>query len=123
MLKGRQTRRKAIDMRFLTILLAGLALWPGLRADAVFATDWTRAGETRVEPLYPYKNLPGVKAQPDKKDEEQYSCRTETRLIRRRYDDIFRSGGMPTLVYVCDRDGVISSSSKVPLRGHYQPVR
>jgi hypothetical protein len=121
--KGGQTRRKAVDMRFLRILLAGLALWPAVGADTVFATDWQRAGETRVEPLYPYKNLPGVKAQADKKDEEQYSCRTETRLLRRRFDEIFRSGGMPTLVYVCDRDGVITSGAKVPLRGHYQPVR
>jgi hypothetical protein len=43
--------------------------------------------------------------------------------IRRRYDEIFRSGGMPTLMYVCERDGFISMDDKVPLRGHYQPVR
>jgi hypothetical protein len=64
-----------------------------------------------------------VKEQPDKTVEEQFTCRTETRLIRRRYDEVFRSGGMPTLVYVCDRDGIATTGTQVPRRGHYQPVR
>ncbi|MET3853100.1 hypothetical protein [Rhizobium sp. OAE497] len=87
------------------------------------ATDWARAGKADVQPLYPYTDLPGVKAQPDKKDEEQYACHTETGHVRRDGDWIFRSGGMPTIVYVCDRDGQISQGTQVPLRGHYQPVR
>ncbi len=94
-----------------------------LAAAASFATEWHRAGEPRSEAIYPYANLPGVKAQPDSKDEEQYSCRTETRPLRRGYNKIFRTGGLPTLVYVCDRDGVESVGTQAPLRGHYQPVR
>ncbi|CDM55881.1 hypothetical protein LPU83_0197 [Rhizobium favelukesii] len=43
--------------------------------------------------------------------------------LRRGYDKIFRTGGLPTLVYVCDRDGLESTGTQVPLRGHYQPVR
>lgn len=98
-------------------LAGGLAPTPG------FSTDWTRAGEGRVQSAYPYYNLPGVKAPTDKSLEPDYKCRTETQYVRRRYDEIFRSGGMPMTVYVCDHDGVISSGSQVPLRGHYQPVR
>ncbi|MEH7905857.1 hypothetical protein [Rhizobium laguerreae] len=79
--------------------------------------------DSGVQPLYPYKGLPGVKAQPDKKEEESYNCRTETVQVRRRYDEIFRSGGMPTLMYVCERHGFVTTGGKVPLRGHYQPVR
>lgn len=110
-------------MRFLTISLAVLTLAGSFAPAASFATEWDRAGEMRVQPNYPYANLPGVKAQNDRSLEPQYNCRTETQYVRRRYDQIFRSGGMPMTVYVCDRDGVISSGSQVPLRGHYQPVR
>lgn len=110
-------------MRFGTISLVVLSLASALTPAASFATDWKRAGEMRVQPAYPYANLPGVKAQTDKSLEPQQNCRTETQYIRRRYDQIFRSGGMPMTMYVCDRDGVISSGSQVPLQGHYQPVR
>lgn len=110
-------------MRFATIFLALLAVSSATVPTTGFATDWKRAGEGRVQPTYPYPNLPGVKAQADATTEQDFKCRTETREVRRRYDQIFRSGGMPTLVYVCDRDGVISTGSQVPLRGHYQPVR
>lgn len=110
-------------MRFVTISLAVLILACGLPAAPSLATDWKRAGETRVQPDYPYANLPGVRSQADRTLEQSYACRTETQYIRRRYDQIFRSGGMPMTVYVCDRDGVVSSGTQVPLRGHYQPVR
>ncbi|MEZ2132877.1 MULTISPECIES: hypothetical protein [unclassified Sinorhizobium] len=100
----------------------GLVL-AALFADDAAATNWKLPPEeTAVEPLYPYKDLPGVKAQPPLKEEEQYSCRTQTEFLRRRGDIIFRSG-MPTLMYVCERDGVVSHGNKVPLRGHFQPVR
>jgi hypothetical protein len=102
--------------------LAALALASALTA-AGFAADWKHAGQMHVPPLYPYQDLPGVKAQPDKTEEEQFSCQTETRLIRRRYDEIFNSGGMPTLVYVCDRDSLSTVGTQVPRRGRYQPVR
>ncbi|WP_160010874.1 hypothetical protein [Rhizobium sp. 18055] len=104
-------------------VLIMLALSSGLLPTSGFSTDWKRAGEGRVQSAYPYANLPGVKAQTDKSLEPDLKCRTETQYVRRRYDEIFRSGGMPMTVYVCDRDGVISSGSQVPLRGHYQPVR
>jgi hypothetical protein len=110
-------------MRFDRIVLVTLALTSGLLPGAGFATDWKRAGEGRVQSAYPYPSLPGVKAPTDKTLEPKLECRTETQYVRRRYDQIFRSGGMPMTVYVCDRDGVISSGSQVPLRGHYQPVR
>jgi hypothetical protein len=110
-------------MQTVTMLLVALTLASGVNPTTGLATDWTRAGQTRVPPLYPYQDLPGVKAQPDKTEEEQFSCRTETRLLRRRHDEIFRSGGMPTLVYVCDRNGIGSTGTLVPRRGHYQPVR
>ncbi|PKA44027.1 hypothetical protein [Rhizobium sullae] len=110
-------------MRSLPILLAALSVASSLIAEPAFATDWNRAGKADVQPLYPYPDLPGVKSQPDKKDEEKYACRTETRGIRRNGDWIFRSGGMPTIVYVCDRDGYVSQGTQVPARGHYQPVR
>ncbi|KQV84431.1 hypothetical protein [Rhizobium sp. Root1220] len=111
-------------MRFPTVLLTVLTLASGgVAPEASFATDWKRAGEAHPQLIYPYPNLPGVRAQPEPKDEEQYRCRTETQLIRRRHDQIFRSGGIPTLVYVCDGDGLESRGVKVPLRGHYQPVR
>ena len=108
-------------MRFAAIVL--LSLVAGVSAAPASAIDWQNSGKQAVQPLYPYKDLPGVKARPDKKVEESYDCHTETVQIRRRYDEIFRSGGMPMTVYVCDRDGVISTGSQVPLRGHYQPVR
>jgi hypothetical protein len=117
------SQREAMDMRLAAIFLTALALVSTLLPSESFATDWARVGEARDQPLYPYPNLPGVKSQADKKDEEQYRCRTETRLLRRRNDEIFRSGGMPTLVYVCDRDGLATVGTKVPLKGHYQPVR
>ncbi|RDJ17161.1 hypothetical protein B5K05_03545 [Rhizobium phaseoli] len=102
------------------ILLVALS---GLAPASAFAVDWTKPVTSDVQALYPYKGLPGVKAQQDKKEEESYNCRTETVQVRRRYDDIFRSGGMPTLMYVCERDGFVTMRGKVPLRGHYQPVR
>ena len=105
------------------IRVVGLSLVAGASAAPAFAIDWQNSGKQAVQPLYPYKDLPGVKAQPDKKVEESYACHTETVQIRRRHDEIFRSGGMPTLMYVCERDGVISMDSRVPLRGHSQPVR
>lgn len=110
-------------MRLTTILLTTLTLVSSLAPTPGFSTDWKRAGEGRVQSAYPYPNLPGVKAQTDKSLEPQLNCRTETQYVRRRHDEIFRSGGMPMTVYVCDRDGVISTGSQVPLRGHYQPVR
>ncbi|MBX4889336.1 MULTISPECIES: hypothetical protein [Rhizobium] len=110
-------------MRLLMMLLISLLAVTGLAPAAAFAVDWTKPIQSDVKPLYPYRDLPGVKAQPDKKEEESYNCRTETVQVRRRYDEIFRSGGMPTLMYVCDRDGFVTMGRKVPLRGHYQPVR
>ncbi|WP_184469165.1 hypothetical protein [Rhizobium esperanzae] len=110
-------------MRFVMMFPMLLIAVSGLALSSALAVDWRKSVDSGVQPLYPYKGLPGVKAQPDKKDEESYNCRTETVQIRRRYDEIFRSGGMPTLMYVCERDGFISMDDKVPLRGHYQPVR
>jgi hypothetical protein len=110
-------------MRLLMTLLISLVAVSSLAPMSAFAVDWRKPVNSDVQPLYPYKDLPGVKAQPDKKEEESYNCRTETVQVRRRHDEIFRSGGMPTLMYVCDRDGFISMDSRVPLRGHYQPVR
>ena len=110
-------------MRFAKALLIAMAAGASLAPGASFATDWRRAGEAQTQSVYPYANLPGVKARPEPKDEEQYDCRTETRPLRRGYDKIFRTGGLPTLVYVCDRDGVESVGTQVPRRGHYQPVR
>jgi len=110
-------------MRFARALLVALAAGASLAPGVSYAADWQRAGQVPAQSAYPYANLPGVKAQPDPKDEEQYNCRTETRPLRRSYDKIFRTGGLPTLVYVCDRDGVESVGTQVPLRGHYQPVR
>ncbi|OWV68827.1 hypothetical protein ATY76_09945 [Rhizobium sp. R339] len=110
-------------MRLLIMFLISLGVAPSLAPASAFAVDWRKSVTSDVQPLYPYKGLPGVKAQPDKKEEESYNCRTETVQIRLRYDEIFRSGGMPTLMYVCERDGFISMGGKVPLRGHYQPVR
>ncbi|MBY5559830.1 hypothetical protein [Rhizobium leguminosarum] len=110
-------------MRLMMMLLISLAAVPGLAPASALAVDWTKSVDSGVQSLYPYKGLPGVKAQPDKKEEESYNCRTETVQVRRRYDEIFRSGGMPTLMYVCERDGFVTTGGKVPLRGHYQPVR
>ncbi|MBX4998484.1 hypothetical protein [Rhizobium lentis] len=110
-------------MRLMMVLLISLVAVPGLAPASAFAVDWTKPIDSGVQPLYPYKGLPGVKAQPDKKEEESFNCRTETVQVRRRYDEIFRSGGMPTLMYVCERDGFVTTGRKVPLRGHYQPVR
>jgi len=110
-------------MSFARALLIALAVGATLAPGSSFAADWRRAGEAPVQSDYPFVNLPGVKAQPDPKDEEQYNCRTETRPLRRSYNKIFRTGGLPTLVYVCDRDGVESVGTQVPLRGHYQPIR
>ena len=108
-------------MRFVAVLLLSLAA--GASATPTSAIDWQSSGKQAVQPLYPYKDLPGVKSQPDEKEEESFNCHTETVQIRRRHDEIFRSGGMPTLMYVCERDGFVSMDSRVPLRGHYQPVR
>ncbi|MBX4987101.1 hypothetical protein [Rhizobium lentis] len=110
-------------MRLMMVLLILLVAVPGLAPASAFAVDWTKPIDSGVQPLYPYKGLPGVKAQPDKKEEESFNCRTETVQVRRRYDEIFRSGGMPTVMYVCERDGFVTTGRKVPLRGHYQPVR
>jgi len=108
-------------MRFVAVLLLSLAA--GAAAAPAFASYWQSSGKQAAQPLYPYKDLPGVKSQPDRKEEESYACHTETVYVRRDGDWIFRSGGMPTIVYVCDRDGQISQGTQVPLRGHYQPVR
>jgi hypothetical protein len=112
---------KEVVMRIVAVLL--LSLVAGASAAPASAIDWQSSGRQAVQPLYPYKDLPGVKAQPDKKVEESYDCHTETVQVRRRFDQIFRSGGMPTLMYVCERDGFVTMDSRVPLRGHYQPVR
>ena len=112
---------KEVVMRIVAVLL--LSLVAGASAAPASAIDWQSSGRQAAQPLYPYKDLPGVKAQSDKKVEESYDCHTETVQVRRRFDQIFRSGGMPTLMYVCERDGFVTMDSRVPLRGHYQPVR
>lgn len=114
---------EGVPMRLFIAVFLSLISLATAGVGSASAVDWKKPVATRAQPLYPYKDLPGVKAKPDETLEEQYACRTETIQVRRRYDEIFRSGGMPTLVYVCDRDGVISAGDKVPLRGHYQPVR
>ena len=76
-------------MRLVMTLLILLVAASGLSPSSALAVDWTKSLDSGVQPLYPYKGLPGVKAQPDKKEEESYNCRTETVQIRRRYDEIF----------------------------------
>jgi hypothetical protein len=119
---GRRMNEGAPMRLFIAVSLSLMSLATA-GAGSAFAVDWNKPVAPRAQPLYPYKDLPGVKAKPDETLEEQYACRTETIQVRRRYDEIFRSGGMPTLVYVCDRNGVTTAGDKVPLRGHYQPVR
>ncbi|MGO8041168.1 hypothetical protein AB9E11_35880, partial [Rhizobium leguminosarum] len=63
--------------------------------------------------IVPYKRLGFAAAESlplrRTEEEESYNCRTETVQIRRRYDEIFRYGGMPTLMYVCERDGFVTT--------------
>jgi hypothetical protein len=68
-------------MQTVTMLLVALTLASGVNPTTGLATDWTRAGQTRVPPLYPYQDLPGVKAQPDKTEKwngAQKRTRTST---------------------------------------------
>ncbi|WP_245458952.1 MULTISPECIES: hypothetical protein [unclassified Rhizobium] len=71
-----------------------------------------------VAPVYPYKNLPGVTA-PKMAADEKFQCRTTTL-----YADDFRQGlfyrSLPRLGYVCERDGVISSSTRKPNYQYWQ---
>jgi hypothetical protein len=71
-----------------------------------------------VAPVYPYKNLPGVTA-PKMAADEKFQCRTTTL-----YADEFYRGyyyrGLPRLGYVCDQDGVISSSTRRPNYQYWQ---
>ncbi|QYA13311.1 hypothetical protein [Rhizobium sp. AB2/73] len=71
-----------------------------------------------VAPVYPYKDLPGVTA-PKVADDEKFQCRTATV-----YADYFHEGpfyrGLPRLGYVCDQNGVISSSTRKPNYQYWQ---
>ncbi|MFS8046666.1 hypothetical protein [Rhizobium sp. BR 314] len=71
-----------------------------------------------VAPVYPYKNLPGVTA-PKMAADEKFQCRT-TPL----YSDEFQRGfyyrGLPRVGYVCEQNGVISSSTRKPNNQFWQ---
>ncbi|TCL72033.1 hypothetical protein EV286_105292 [Rhizobium sp. BK251] len=71
---------------------------------------------------YPYKDLPGVTA-PSINPPPEYDCRSEVDLIRGWRDIEYRFDGMPRLVYVCERDGVIFKGTKTPKILPYQPIR
>ncbi|MFJ6328548.1 MULTISPECIES: hypothetical protein [unclassified Rhizobium] len=71
-----------------------------------------------VAPVYPYKNLPGVTA-PKMAADEKFQCNTTTL-----YPDDFYRGfyyrGLPRLGYVCEQNGVISSSTRKPNYQYWQ---
>ncbi|NTF40531.1 hypothetical protein [Rhizobium rhizogenes] len=72
-----------------------------------------------VAPVYPYKNLPGVTA-PKMAADEKFQCSTTTLYP---YDEYYRGyfhRGLPTLGYVCDQNGVISSSNRKPNYQYWQ---
>ncbi|NLR98581.1 hypothetical protein HGP17_17320 [Rhizobium sp. P38BS-XIX] len=71
-----------------------------------------------VAPVYPYKNLPGVKA-PKMAADEKFQCRTTTLHPEEFYRGYFYRG-MPRLGYVCEQDGVISSSTRKPNYQYWQ---
>ncbi|MBN8949684.1 MULTISPECIES: hypothetical protein [unclassified Rhizobium] len=71
-----------------------------------------------VAPVYPYKDLPGVTA-PKIMADEKFQCQTTTL-----YPDYWGGGlyyrGLPRLGYVCDQNGVISSSTRKPNYQYWQ---
>ena len=81
------------------------------------------AAESLTDPVppgklvYPYKDLPGVTA-PRPAVDDPYKCHTVTGRTYSydwRYDHSF-----PALVYVCEQNGVVSSSSRPPNRPYWQ---
>lgn len=71
-----------------------------------------------VAPVYPYKDLPGVTA-PKMATDENFECRTTTLYADYLHDGLYYRS-LPRLGYVCEQDGVISSSTKKPNYKYWQ---
>ncbi|ENN84739.1 hypothetical protein RHSP_08430 [Rhizobium freirei PRF 81] len=71
-----------------------------------------------VAPVYPYRNLPGVTA-PKMAADEQFECRTTTVHSDEFYRGFYHRG-LPRLGYVCEQNGVISTSTRKPNYQYWQ---
>ena len=102
------TRSKVV---IVALFLAGLMPATGFADNPLVPKPYVR-------PIYPYRDLPGVTA-PKMAADEKFQCRTTTL-----YPDGFYRGffyrGLPRLGYVCEQDGVISSSTRKPNYQYWQ---
>jgi hypothetical protein len=89
------------------LLLAALSP-VGASAGSPHAIAWNKV-------VYPYKDLPGVKA--PQQAEEKFNCST---TIADPSDFYGYHHGYPRLVYVCDQNGVISQSTRPPNYSYWQ---
>lgn len=86
---------------------------------AAFSGDrvnWAAAG--KPAPLYPYKNLPGVVDPAKQPVDEKFNCRIGVAYPR--WFDGIHYRGLPKQVYVCNQDGMISSSARPPNWSYWQ---
>ncbi len=67
--------------------------------------------------VYPYKDLPGVTA-PHPAVDDGIKCHTA--LAHPRWWGGIFYRGLPQLVYVCEQNGVVSSSTRPPNRAYWQ---
>ena len=97
-------KRSAIATLFLAALSPGVAF-----AGSPHDIAWRKA-------VYPYKDLPGVKApQPA---EEKFKCSTTIAEVP--FDFYGYRHAYPRLVYVCDQNGIISQSTRAPNYSYWQ---
>jgi hypothetical protein len=82
-------------------------------AFAASLTDRTPPGQI----VYPYRDLPGVTA-PRPAVDDDFNCHTAIGRRHGWHGILYR--GLPQLVYVCEQNGVISSSTRPPNRPYWQ---
>lgn len=97
-------RNSAIAALLLTALSPAVAF-----AGSPHAIAWNKV-------VYPYKDLPGVKA--PQLPEEKFKC--STTIAELSSDFYGYRHGYPRLVYVCDQNGVISQSTRPPNYSYWQ---
>jgi hypothetical protein len=102
-----------IAIRTTIVAMVFAAIAPGLSM-AGNPVNWAAAGKT----IYPYKDLPGVTAPTQQTADDKFSCRTTTIHSYWWRGGIYR--GLPRLGYVCDQNGVISSSTRPPNWSYWQ---
>jgi hypothetical protein len=103
---------KAVISTAVAVMLLGAGV-PSV-SHAEKPVNWAAAGRTAD----PYKDLPGVKDPKQLPVDEKFKCRTATVYPYGLHDFFYR--GLPQLGYVCEQNGIVSTSTRAPNWSYWQ---